>query len=244
MRDWFADVAGRRELPTDAMSALETRGFAVLPGLISPEHMRPLVEAYDAAFASASGDDVRVGSTSTKVSNLLARGRVFEEIFVLPPLLEACCRVIGAPFKLSSYIARTVRVGASSQELHVDVRRESADWPLVGFILMVDDFRADNGATRFVPGSHLAIDTPEASMPNRLAAHERQTLARGSAGSLLVFNGSVWHGHTANTSTAPRRSVQGAFIPRGGRAATDFASQVSPETRARLSPVARDVLGF
>jgi ectoine hydroxylase-related dioxygenase (phytanoyl-CoA dioxygenase family) len=81
-------------------------------------------------------------------------------------------------------------------------------------------------------------------MPNALAAHERQTLACGSAGSLLVFNGSAWHGHTANTSTTPRRSVQGAFIPRGGHAATDFAARVSSETRARLSPVARDVLGL
>lgn len=34
------------------------------------------------------------------------------------------------------------------------MRRDSADWPLVGFILMIDEFRPDNGATRFVPGSH------------------------------------------------------------------------------------------
>jgi hypothetical protein len=29
--------------------------------------------------------------------------------------------------------------------------RDSVDWPLVGFILMIDEFRADNGATRFAP---------------------------------------------------------------------------------------------
>ena len=31
-------------------------------------------------------------------------------------------------------------------------RASPKDWPLVGFILMVDEFRPDNGATRFVPG--------------------------------------------------------------------------------------------
>ena len=243
MRDWFADLAARRALPVDAVSALDTQGFAILPRVISAGELRRLTDAYDAAFASASGDDMRVGSTSTRANNLLAHGRVFEALVDLPPLLDACCRVIGAPFKLSTFVGRTVRAGAHSQELHVDVRRESADWPLLGFLLMVDEFRSNNGATRFVPGSHRVIDTPEANMADAFAAHERQTLACAPAGSLLVFNGSVWHGHTANTSTAPRRSVQGAFIPSGGRAAMDFAARLSAETRARLSPIGRQVLG-
>jgi hypothetical protein len=71
-----------------------------------------------------------------------------------------------------------------------------------------------------------------------------QVLACGDAGSLLVFNGSAWHGHSANTSSGPRRSIQGAFIPREGRAGTDFAGRMSPETRARLSPLARQVLAI
>ncbi|HEU0300180.1 MAG TPA: hypothetical protein VFR37_12015, partial [Longimicrobium sp.] len=63
-------------------------------------------------------------------------------------------------------------------------------------------------------------------------------------GSLLVFDGSTWHGHTANTSSGPRRSLQGAFIPRDGRAATDFAARMQPGTRARLGPLARHVLAL
>ena len=105
-----------------------------------------------------------------------------------------------------------------AQELHVDVQRDSADWPLVGFILMVDEFRPDNGATRFVPGSHLWPGTPEDVMPDRRAVHDGQLLPCGPAGSLLIFNRSAWHGHTTNTSDMPRRSLQGAFIPRDGRA--------------------------
>jgi predicted nucleotide-binding protein (sugar kinase/HSP70/actin superfamily) len=53
---------------------------------------------------------------------------------------------------------------------------------------------------------------------------------------------SAWHGHTANTTDAPRRSLQGAFIPRDGQAATDFAARMQPETRARLTALAREVL--
>ena len=125
--------------------------------------------------------------------------------------------------------------GAAVQALHVDAGRDSSEWPLVGFILMVDDSRPDNGATRFVAWN---------SMTDVLAEHDKQVLACGSAGSLLVFNGSIWHGHTAHVSSEPRRSLQGAFIPRDGHAATDFAARMRRETRERIGPLARYVLAL
>src|SRR3954465_5186593 len=126
------------------------------------------------------------------------------DLYVFPPLLEACCRVIGGALKLSSFAARTGGAGSKAQDLHMDVPPDSPDWPLLGFILMVDDFRPDNGTTRFVPGSHRWPATPEDTMPDVRAAHEGEVLACAAAGSLLVFNGSAWHGHTANRSNGPR----------------------------------------
>ena len=81
-------------------------------------------------------------------------------------------------------------------------------------------------------------------MTDRRAEHDRQVLASGPAGSLIIFNGSTWHGHTANTSDEPRRSLQGAFIPRDGRAATDFSGRMRSETRARRGPLAQYVLAL
>jgi ectoine hydroxylase-related dioxygenase (phytanoyl-CoA dioxygenase family) len=228
----------------DAASELQERGFVVIPGPVPCDRMELLVNAYNDAVASATGDDIRIGSTSTRVNDFVNRGAEFDGLYVFPPLLEACSLVIGRPFKLSSLHARTLRPGASSQGLHVDVRRDSADWPLLGFILMVDEFRPDNGATGFVPGSHRWPGTPEEPISDPRAAPDRQVLACGKAGSLLVFNGSAWHGHTTNASSGPRRSIQGAFIPRGGRAGTDFAARMQPETRERLSPLARHLLAL
>jgi ectoine hydroxylase-related dioxygenase (phytanoyl-CoA dioxygenase family) len=59
---------------------------------------------------------------------------------------------------------------------------------------------------------------------------------------LLIFNGSTWHDNAANTSDESRRSLQGEFIPRDGNAAADFAARLQPETRARLSSLAKYVL--
>jgi ectoine hydroxylase-related dioxygenase (phytanoyl-CoA dioxygenase family) len=191
-------------LTSEAAAALHERGFVVLPGVVPSGGVQRLSEAYSAAVASAAPGDVRVGRTSTRVSGVLNRIPEFDAVHRCPALLQACRLVIGQPFRLSALHARTVRPRVPAQELHVDVQRESAAWPLLGFILMVDAFRPDNGATRLVPGSHRWAAAPD---------HADQVPACGDAGSLLVFNGSVWHGHGANLSDEPRRSVQGAFIP-------------------------------
>ena len=237
-------VSARSELSRDAASELRELGFVVLRSSISSERIERLAIAYTDAVASATGDDVHIGSASTRVVDFVNRGPEFDDLYLFPPLLEACGRVIGRPFKLSSFHARTLRPHTPAEGLHVDVQRDSADWPLLSFILMVDEFRPDNGATRFVPGSHLWPAMPADTMADVRAHHPGQVLACGAAGSLLIFNGSAWHSHTANNSSGPRRSLQGAFIPRDGRAGTNFAARMHPETRARLGPPARQVLAI
>ena len=244
MNDLYDAITAGTTLSSAAASELHERGFVVISGPVSSAEMEHVASTYDAVVASANAHDVHTGGTTTRVNDFVNRGDEFEALYVFPPLLEACCRTIGRGFKLSSMHARTLRPHTPAQELHVDVDRASADWPLVGFILMIDEFRPDNGATRFVPGTHHGSGVPEAVMTDRRADYDGQVLAVGPAGSLVIFNGSTWHGHTANTSDRSRRSIQGAFIPRDGRAGTDFKGRMRPETRARLGSAARYVLAL
>ena len=244
MDDVFNIIATGNELRSTEARELHERGFVVLPGPMTAAMMKRVSSAYDTIVRFADAGDVHTASATTRVNDFVNRGDEFDSLYIFAPLLEACCRVIGRDFKLSSMHARTLRPHTPAQELHVDVHRDSTDWPLVGFVLMIDEFRADNGATRFVPGSHHGSDVPEGVMTDRQANYDGQVLASGPAGSLIIFNGSTWHGYTANTSDAPRRSVQGAFIPRDGRAGTDFSARMQPDTRARLAPLAHHVLAL
>lgn len=247
MDDWFTALHSAGTLPPDAARVLERDGFVVLPGPVPGPQIERLAAAYDAAVASAPAPDVRVGRASTRVDDFVSRGAEFDGLYVYPPLLEACCRIIGRPFKLSVLHARTLHPGVAADALHVDLSRNSDAWPLVGFILMVDAFRPDNGATRFVPGSHRRPDGPSAVPSGRgtpVGEMDPEVPACGPAGSLLVFHGSTWHGHSANVSGTPRRSIQGAFIPRDGRSAVDWRARLGPATLSRLGSLARYLLAL
>jgi ectoine hydroxylase-related dioxygenase (phytanoyl-CoA dioxygenase family) len=242
MDDWFSVIGAGCELAAGAMRDLRDVGFVIIPGPVPPDGLAQLAEAYDSAVASANCDDISIGSSTTRVHDFVNRGSEFDGLYVYQPVLEACCRIIGQPFKLSTMLARTVRPRAQAQNLHVDFRRDMDGWTMVGFILMVDEFRRDNGATRFVPGSHRWSTISDDLMNAPPADYERQVVACAPAGSLIVYNGSVWHGHAANSSGEPRRSIQGAYIRREAQSGVNLPARMRPETLARISPLARYLL--
>jgi ectoine hydroxylase-related dioxygenase (phytanoyl-CoA dioxygenase family) len=242
MQDWFNIIGMGCELTASALQDLRDVGFVVIPGPVAQDRLAQLAAAYDAAVASASSDDVGIGRTTIRVHDFVNRGSMFDELYVYQAVLEACCRIIEQPFKLSTMLARTVRPRAQAQALHVDFERDKDGWTMVGFIFMVDEFRSDNGATRLIQGSHNWSTVPDKLMDDPLADYENQIVACGSAGSIIVYNGSVWHGHTANSSDEPRRSIQGAYIRHEALSGVNLPERMRPDTLARIGSLARYVL--
>ena len=74
------------------------------------------------------------------------------------------------------------------------------------------------------------------------AGLEQQVLACGPAGSAIVYNGSVWHGHSANQTAEPRRSIQGAYVRRTAEPRFNQVARIRQETLRRISPLAKYVL--
>jgi hypothetical protein len=234
MDSWFHSLAEARVLSDNARHDLLEKGFAVLPGPIPADALPLVTQAYDAAVASADPADIHVGRTTTRVADFVNRDPLFDSLYVQPSALDAACAIIRRPFRLSTMHARTVRPQAAAQDLHVDFARTDDGWPMLGFIYMVDGFRPDNGATRFVPGSHEREERPDDEMQAELAC--------GAAGSMLLFNGSIWHGHSANRTTIPRRSIQGAFIRREAPSGSNLAARMRANTLVRIGPLARYLL--
>ncbi len=211
-------------------------GVAIVPGPYGATDLAGLQTAYDRVVAAADPADVRNGTTSIRV-NILAGQPGFDSIYTHGPLLGAAAELIGDAFKLSAFHARTLKPRTPAEPLHQDFAPLPDGWPMVGFILAIDDFRAENGATRFLHGSQTMMVLDSEPEPAEVQS------ACAPAGAMIIFNGSVWHGHGANNTPQPRRSIQGALIRRDQRAAVDHAARLSAGALSRLGALERALLG-
>ncbi|MEQ1947379.1 MAG: phytanoyl-CoA dioxygenase family protein [Bryobacteraceae bacterium] len=233
---WFESIAANTALSQSEQNALQEDGFVVIRGPVLATDLTGLSRAYDAAVLQADPADVREGSTTTRVHDFVNRGPEFNGLYLHAPLLEACCKVIKEPFRLSTVVARALNPGKVPKKLHVDFPNDDVGWPMVGFIFMVDAFRPENGATCFLPHSQGMTTAPD--------SFDGVVPACGPAGSMLIYNGSVWHEHGPNLTDSPRRSIQGALIRRTEKPAIDWQTRMRPETLSTLSPLAMYLLGL
>jgi ectoine hydroxylase-related dioxygenase (phytanoyl-CoA dioxygenase family) len=94
-----------------------------------------------------------------------------------------------------------------------------------------------------VPGTH-ALTHEDSAYEGNTRPERAAALVCGPPGSVIVYHGSTWHGYSRNDSDAPRRSVQGAYVPPNGTAALDWRQRVQPATPQRLSPLAKRLLSL
>lgn len=225
------------QLPPDKAEQLVDEGFTVIDGPYQASELSHLSQTYDHALATADPGDVRV-SSSTRAWDIVSRTPEFERVYTHAPLLHAARIVVGQRFKLSATCFRSLNPGASAQSLHVDVQFQEDGWPILGFILMVDAFSSENGATRFVMGSHKRPHTPHVS------SEDVEALACGPAGAMIIFNGSTWHGHSRNVTERTRRSIQGHFVPRHARTVIDYGARLDAKSLSRIGTAGKQVLGL
>lgn len=110
-------------------------------------------------------------------------------------------------------LALVVYEERTGEELHMDCvdLGPSAPYRAVTVLGLIDAFTEENGATRVVPGSHLARRPPPKGFADPASRHPDQVVVTASAGSVLVFNGHLWHSGTRNRSGGHRRAVQCSF---------------------------------
>ena len=75
---------------------------------------------------------------------------------------------------------------------------------LVNSMWILDDFTPNNGATRVVSSSLLDFQTVRELIDDPSATHPEEISLCALAGSVAVFNGSIWHSCTQNNSLQKR----------------------------------------
>ena len=194
-----------------------------------------------------AGSEFRTEEHAHRLANLVDKGEEFRRAIALPAVLDCVRHVLGPELKLSSLNARSADPNSDAgQPLHVDmgaIPDERGYW-VCNTIWLMDDFTLENGATRLVPGSHTWRQRPQDVLADPSAPHPDEILLTGKAGSVVVMNAHLWHGGTANRTTAPRLAMH-SFYCRRDKPQQQYQKQLlRPEVQAALSPALRDLLAL
>jgi ectoine hydroxylase-related dioxygenase (phytanoyl-CoA dioxygenase family) len=198
-------------LAQDTRAALERDGYVVLEDVINPPWLAAMRTAFEQAFERGRHETKQGGTRHIAV---LAADPVFDAVYTQPRVLAAVWAVLGRPFIQVQIQGRDPLAGHGLQGLHTDWRPRTAgeSYRVVTTLWMLDDFTSENGATRLVPGTHVGVGVVPKTMSAPEHRHPKEVRARGRAGSVLVFNGHLWHSGARNDSGAPRRALQCSYV--------------------------------
>jgi ectoine hydroxylase-related dioxygenase (phytanoyl-CoA dioxygenase family) len=195
--------AGAPDLPQAVAARVERDGYVVLTGVLDAARCLELVDEVDRVERESGigfGQNDFEGFRTRRIFNLIARGPKFRDLVLDETVLAAVEAILGPGFLLSGTTSMHISPGETPQLLHPDDGMVSLPRPhpatMVTTLWALSDFTRDNGATRFVPGSHKRpgfVPTPAEEAAETVCAEM-------PAGSVLLLHASLWHGGGPNTT--------------------------------------------
>ncbi len=225
-------------LSADEKDQIDRLGFIVLSNVMDAGWLARLRTAFEADEPS----ETIARQTGTRhPADLIRKDAAFDGVYTHPKLLAAIHHILRRAFQLQNFAGRDPLPGFGQQGLHTDWMFRAPYEPnyAATSLWLLDDFSTTNGATRLIPGSHLWERPLPKAMQQPNANHPEQQTITAKAGSVLIFNGHLYHSGTRNDSKLSRRVLQLTFVARE-------ASRINstPENLPdRLTPAARYLLG-
>jgi ectoine hydroxylase-related dioxygenase (phytanoyl-CoA dioxygenase family) len=122
--------------------------------------------------------------------------------------------------------------------------RDEKGYSAATAIWMLDPFTVGNGATAFVPGSHLLGKSPKQVLADLNASHQDEIIVEGRAGDVLVFNGHCWHAGRPNLTDRHRRALLVHYLRADVPRPKNRRQHLDAESAAGLSARERELLGL
>lgn len=225
--------------------AIDERGYVVVRDAIGPQTLAALREELAPYLqGERMGRNDFEGTKSERVYGLLAKAPSVAELIEHPAVLDVCAQYLHQSYLLSAALVVHLHPGETAQGWHQDDVLGAPPPPRpvqgVSTIWAIDDFKAENGATDVIPGSHAwdHAGLPQAEM-DRLGV----PLAM-PAGSVAIFPGSLYHRGGANQTQAKRFGMTIQYCQPWLRQLENMMLGVPPELAARYSERMQQLLGY
>ena len=219
-------------------------GYTIVENAIAPDLIDDLNDALQRlereldAKPAMNGFE---GHRTVRIYNLLGRGAPFEQTPVHPNVLPIIEGVLDEGCLVSSLSSIAIDPGEVAQPIHADdmvIPLDKPHRPLVcNSMWALTDFTQANGATRIAPGTHLEPN-PDYGAPCDTIAAE---MAKGS---VLIWDGALWHGGGANTTGVRRMGLAMNYCAGFIRQQENQQLGLSPDIVRGFSPRLQELVGY
>jgi ectoine hydroxylase-related dioxygenase (phytanoyl-CoA dioxygenase family) len=234
-----------------AVADLREHGACVVAGALDGEL---LAEVRTALYRAAESDrkyglaeDYQYGGddhVNQRVWNLPSHDPVFCALAEHPIALRFVQEVIGWPALLSSMSANITATGGQSMILHADQGYMPRPWAGphgVNVAWCVDDFTVANGATLYLPGSHLGNGEGQGRLEE---FRDRLVPIEAPAGSVIVMEGRLLHTNGVNTNGVRRGGVFSWYTLPIYLPQENWFRSLNPAARQTASETLQTLFGF
>ena len=235
-----------RDRLTAVLDALRSGGCAVLEEVFDATTLAGIREGLHAGLAFVRE---RVGEAALRRAGELGVVRApmlasdaFFRLLETPELLEIVDAALSPAAILHLQNGFVLPPATPGDEVRFQ-RQFHRDFPRVlnGFVcsintlIAVDEFTAGNGATLVIPGSHQTHDPPDtsAAIPVECAA-----------GSVVVFDSTLWHAAGRNATAQDRCAVNQQFTHSFFKQQLDYVRVLGEERILRQPPRTQQLLGW
>ena len=235
-----------------ARAQLKAEGWCVVPDVISREaaaegHRRlwAIAETNARDGYSPLLPDIDPDSHMVRILSPLSSDGFFRDLIQNPVALAMARAVIGHELVVANCTANISQPGSAPMALHADLAFILPEpwihpWS-ANVVFCLTDVHPDNGATRYIPGSHRW--TTMADVPDN--ADELLVPFRAAAGSIVVMDGRLWHTSGNNVTADEERALLfGYYSAYFLRPMINWSIAIPAEAQATASPTLRDLLGL
>jgi hypothetical protein len=230
---------------SEAPDLLAERGWMKFPAMVASAQVDALRADAERVYGLRREMQVRNGVADGMeglAHHVAGEGGPLDRLLDDLPLADRIEQHFGGKFILLNYGAVLHPPGGQTYTFkpHRDVRAFTRDFPLsLNMLVMLDDFTPESGATMMLSGSHRVE-----AMPAVETFQARAEQATGRAGDVLLFDSLLVHAAAANLSAAPRRALTLVFGRPFMKPHMDWMRRFGRDAEERLSPMARQLLGY
>ena len=212
------------------------------------------------------------GGINQRLWMLVNKGECFRDMVIHPLVDELVGHILGQDFILSTHSANIAKPGGVRMGLHTDQwwmpqpvkagesyikpseisRKADSSFikpdlslgispPVVANCMwMLSDFSPINGSTEVVAGSHLTGAHPNQEDQSSYPIFQ----PTAEAGTLMVFDGRLWHGNGLNRSGAIRSNISTAFLQPWVKPQENHQYSIRDEVLSKITEKQKHILGF